>query len=60
MFDVMIALLLKTTQRGTKLEWPQEVVCFLEMRTNSIDLMNQILNTYNVILPKNLEIKFET
>ena len=55
MFDVMIALFLKTTQRGTKLKWPQEVVSFLEMRTHSIDLMNQILDTYNVILPKSLE-----
>lgn len=41
----VVALLLQASWRGTQLEWPKEVICFLEMRANRIDFMNEILDT---------------
>jgi hypothetical protein len=41
---------LETTTRGGQLEGPQEVVCLLEVRANSVDLMNEIFDANNVVL----------
>ena len=34
----------ETTSGGRKLEWPKEVGCLLEVGSNGIDLMNQVLD----------------
>ncbi|MFS7980152.1 hypothetical protein Hanom_Chr10g00935991 [Helianthus anomalus] len=50
----MVSFLLKTTQRRLQLEWPKEVVGFLEVRTGSQDLVNKIFNTDDAEFPKSL------
>lgn len=52
--NIVVSLLFEATGWGTKLKWPQKVVCFLEMRSHGHDLVNQILNTDNSILAKSL------
>lgn len=37
-------LLVHATTRGGQFEWPEEVVCTLEVFPNSVDLMDEILN----------------
>lgn len=49
-FDVVVSLLLKTTEWCLQLEWPQEVVGFLEVRSNGHDLMDQILHADDTML----------
>jgi hypothetical protein len=39
-----VSLLSETSSWGSKLEWPQEVVGFLEVWADSGDFINQILN----------------
>ena len=51
---IVVPLLLQASQRGLQLEWPQEVVCLLEMWANSHDLMNKILNADDVVLAQAL------
>lgn len=40
----------ETTVRVRQVEWPQEVVDLLEVRTNSSDLVDQVLNRSNTVL----------
>lgn len=40
----------ETTVRVRQLEWPQEVVDLLEVRTNSVDLVDQVLNGDDTVL----------
>lgn len=37
-------LLVHATTRRGQFEWPEEVVCSLEVLSNSVDLMDEILN----------------
>ncbi len=53
-FNVVVSLLLETTQWTAQLEWPQKVIGFLEVRTHSVDLMNKILNANDAKLAKSL------
>jgi len=50
----VVALLLEATQWTAQLEWPQKVVGFFEVRTNSVDLMNKILDANDAKLAKSL------
>lgn len=43
-FDKVDALLAESSSGRRKLEWPQEVVCLLEVRAHSEDLMDKILS----------------
>lgn len=56
-FNIVIPLLLQTTQRGTKLERPEEVVSLLKVRPNGQDLVNKIFNADNTMFTKNLTIE---
>ena len=47
-----VSLDLESTERGTELEWPEEVVDFLEFWTASDDFVNDILNTVETVLSK--------
>jgi hypothetical protein len=47
-----VSLDLESTERGTELEWPEEVVDFLEFWTASDDFMDDILNTVETVLSK--------
>jgi len=47
-------LLAETTIRTRQLEGPQEVSTLLEVRSDSVDLMNQILHSHNSELAQNL------
>lgn len=40
----------ETTVRVRQVEWPQEVVHLLEVRTNSVDLVDQVLNGLDTVL----------
>jgi hypothetical protein len=44
-----MSLLFKALEWGGQFEWPEEVVSLLEMRANSPDLVDQILNTGNAV-----------
>ncbi len=48
-----VSLLCETSSWSFKLEWPQKVVGFLEMWTNSWDFVDQILNADNTVLAQN-------
>ena len=50
----MPRLLSEPSASTAQLERPQEVVDLLEVRPNSVDLVDKVLNTDNVILPKGL------
>lgn len=52
--DVVVPLLLQATEWCLQLEWPEEVVGFLEVWANSHNLMNKILDTDDVVLTKAL------
>jgi hypothetical protein len=51
---VVVPLLLQASQWCLQLEWPEEVVCLLEMWANSDYLMNKILNADDVMLAQTL------
>ena len=53
-FDVVIPLPLQTTQGCRELEWPEEVVGFLEVRPNCQDLMDKIFDADDPVLAKGL------
>lgn len=40
----------ETTVRVRQSEWPQEVVGLLEVRTNGVDLVNQVLHGHDTVL----------
>ncbi len=42
----------ETPCRVAQLEWPQEVACLFEVRSNGDDFMDQVLHTDNSVLPK--------
>ena len=42
----------KALKRRGELEWPEEVVCFLELGSKSGDFMDKILNASNSVLSK--------
>ena len=44
----------ESSTRSSQLEWPQEVVSLLEVRSNSVDLIDKVLNSGNVVLAQNL------
>jgi len=52
MLHVVIPLLCETTKRSAQLEGPQEVVGLLEVRADSVNLVNKILNIDDTILSK--------
>jgi hypothetical protein len=52
---VLVPLLLQASQWCLQLEWPEEVVCLLEMWANSHDLMNKIFNADDVMLAQALK-----
>lgn len=57
--NVMVPLLLQATQRCFEFERPQEVVCLFEVRPNSDDLVNKILNANNTMVPQTLQMKIK-
>ncbi len=52
--DVMPGLLSIATTSITQLEWPEEVVGLLEIRTNRHYLVNQVLNANDPVFAKAL------
>lgn len=52
--DEVSCLLPEATTSTTKLEWPQEIVSFFEVRPNSVNFMNEIFHANNTILPQSL------
>ena len=48
----MTGLILHSTLWRRQFKGPQEIVCFFEMFSNGIDLMNQILHAEDAIFPK--------
>ena len=52
--DEMPGLLAKPSPSAAQLERPEEVVYLLEMRTHSVDLMDQVFHTDYAVLPKSL------
>ena len=51
-FYKMGGLFLHSTSWRIQFKGPQEVVCFFEMFSNGIDLMNQILHADDSVFPK--------
>ncbi len=49
-----VSLVCETSSWGSQLEWPQEVVGFLEVWTNGEDLVDQVLNADDSVLAQNL------
>lgn len=49
-----VSLLLESTEWGAELEWPQEVVSFLELWSAGNDLMDEVLNAGNSMLSEGL------
>ncbi len=49
-----VSLLSETSSWGSKLEWPQEVVGFLEVWADSGDFINQIFNWDDSVFTQNL------
>ncbi len=47
-----MSLIRESSSRSSKFEGPQEVVCFFEVRTNSVDFVNQIFNVVDAMLSK--------
>ena len=45
-----VSLDLESSERGRKLEWPQEIVSFLELRSAGNNLMNEVLNAVDSVL----------
>ena len=50
---VRVSLGGKALQRRGELEWPEEVVCLLEVGAESGDFVDEVLNTCNTVLAKN-------
>ena len=46
---VGVSLLFETLEWGGQFEWPEEVVSLLEVRANSPDLVDQILDTGDTV-----------
>ena len=49
---IWVSLLSESFFRGVKFEGPQEVVGFLEVRSNGVDFINEIFNVSNAVLAK--------
>ena len=45
-----MSLVRKPTSGSSKLEGPKEVVCFLEVRSNCVDFVDQVFNVVNTVL----------
>lgn len=52
--DKVPSLLAESPTSTAQLEWPEEVVGFLEVRPNSEDFMDQVLHANNPIFPQSL------
>ena len=42
-----MSLCCETSSWTSKLEWPQEVVCLLEVWSNCVDLVDEIVNRFD-------------
>jgi len=49
-----VSLVVESTLRGSELERPEEVVGFLEVRTNSVDFVDQIFSADDAVLTEGL------
>lgn len=49
-----MSLVGESSSWSSKFEWPQEVVGFLEVGTDSVNFIYQILNTNNTVLAQSL------
>ncbi len=49
-----VSLVRETSSGSSELEGPQEVVCFLEVRADAPDLVDQILDTDDSVFAQNL------
>lgn len=49
------SLLPKPSTSTAELEWPQEVIGLLEMGTNGVDMVNQVLHADHSLLPQRLK-----
>jgi len=47
-----MSLVWESSSRSSKFEWPQEVVSFFEVGTNSVDFVDQIFNVVDTVLSK--------
>jgi len=47
-----MSLVWKSSSGSSKFEWPQEVVSFFEVGTNSVDFVDQIFNIVDAVLSK--------
>lgn len=45
-----MSLFFETFLGRVELEWPKEIVCFLEMSTNGSDLVDEVFNVGNTVL----------
>lgn len=54
--DVVQALLGHATLGGRQLEGPQEIGGLLEVRAHRVDLVDQVLDTDDVVLPQRLRV----
>lgn len=48
--DVVVSLLVEATERRAELERPEEVVDLLEVRTDGVDLVDQVLHARDAVL----------
>jgi hypothetical protein len=53
-FNVVVSLLLQTAKGCLELKWPEEVVCLLEVGSNSQDLMDKVLHANDSMLTQSL------
>lgn len=53
-FNEMHELVLEAASRIGELEWPEEFIGLLEVRANSVDLMNKILNANDAMFAKSI------
>lgn len=49
-----MSLVRKSSPGSSKLEGPQEVVSFLEVGTNSVDLVDEVFNIIDAVFSKGL------
>ena len=47
-----MSLVWESSSRSSKFEWPQEVVSFFEVGTNTVDFVDQIFNVVDTVLSK--------
>ena len=45
-----VPFVLKSTSWGSQLEWPQEVICFLEVWADCMDFVDQVFKGSNAVL----------